>query len=121
MMARARSCSLPLTRSRNGVPTPTCVPCSSAISSEKVAQLRMAVRDLLDLLPQERVLLSQVVVHHGRFFITLLGLVRQQSHRAVSRSAGLARARLMAWEWRPFKLQPRAAHLVPRLLPSHAV
>lgn len=35
MIARARSCSLPLTRSRNGVPTSTCLLCSSAISSER--------------------------------------------------------------------------------------
>src|SRR3984957_284210 len=32
----------------------------------KVAQLRVPVRDLLDFLPQERVLLSQLVVHRGR-------------------------------------------------------
>src|ERR1700722_17624297 len=87
----------------------------------KVAQLRMPVRDLLDLLAQERVLLSQLVVHHGRFLTTLLGLVRQPSPRAVSRSAGLTRARFRGWPGVPVKLQPRAAHLVPRLMPSHAV
>jgi hypothetical protein len=57
----------------------------------------MPVRDLLDLLSQARVLLSQIVVPHGRFLVAPLGLLRQQSPGAVSRSAGLKRARFGGW------------------------
>jgi hypothetical protein len=77
----------------------------------KVAQLGMSVRDLLDLLPQERVLLSQFVVPHGRFLTTLLRLLRRRSPRAVGRSAGLTPGPFRGWPGNGARLEDNRALL----------
>jgi hypothetical protein len=122
MMARARSCSLPLTRSRNGVPTSTCELCSSAISSERSRSSGCLSEICLIFSRRNAFFCRNSSCLMAASSLCCFGSFASKAPRAVGRSAGLTRARFGGcWEWRPLKLQPGAAHLVPRLLSSHAV